>query len=90
MGAIKDVPQRSYACLVTQYAVAPDWAYQHLKCVELKDKKLKKYRIFDTDLIPAGAKITGYEWFDANPELIMFEGWEENDGRMEIQKKAGK
>jgi len=88
MGAIKDVPQQQYACLITQHNVDPDWAYQHLKCVELKDKKLKKYRIFDEDLIPAGSKVNDYAWFDTHPELVMFEGWEDNDGRMEMLKKG--
>jgi len=88
MAAVKDVPQRPYACLISQYQVDSDWAYQHLKCVELKEKKMKKYRIFDEEVLPAGAKITGYEWFDTHPELVMFEGWEDNEGRTELLKKG--
>jgi hypothetical protein len=79
---VKDVPQRAYACIITEHGVDPDWAYTHLKCVEEHDKlsKTHKYRVFDTDIIPKGFTIESYASFDARPELVMFEGYSREAG----------
>lgn len=88
MGAIKDVPQMLYSRLITEFHVDPDWAYAHLKCVEDRDKskKIRRYRIFDMDVVSAvkGFKVEGYASFDAHPEMVMFEGSVTDAGQVSL------
>lgn len=91
MGAIKDIPQTLYAYIITELKQNPDFVYNNLRCVELKDKpsKLKRYRIFNQNSLPDGFKVDKYEAFDVKPELVLFEGWLSDDGnRMELKKNG--
>ncbi|MEW6142070.1 MAG: hypothetical protein AB1597_02795 [Chloroflexota bacterium] len=88
MGAIKDVPQMPYSHIITEFHVDPDWAYSRLRCVEDRDKakKIRRYRIFDMDVISAnkGFKVKDYASFDAHPEMVMFEGFVTDDGQVSL------
>ena len=86
---IKEVPQRPYAVIITNYKVEPDWAYAHLRCVEEQDKanRVRRYRIFDQDLIPKDFKIEGYASFNGRPELVLYEAVVGDDGKTEVVKK---
>lgn len=88
MGAIKDVPQMPYSRLITEFHVDPDWAYANLRCVEERDKakKLRRYRIFDMNVVSAvrGFKVENYTTFDAHSDLVMFEGSVTDDGQVTL------
>ncbi len=86
---VKEIPQRPYAYIITQFHIDPDFAYAHLRCVEEQDKakKLRKYLVFDLDSIPKELKIEGYASLDAHPELVLYEGYVTDDGKVVMTKK---
>jgi hypothetical protein len=92
MGAIKDVPQMPYSRIITDFHVDPDWAYQHLKCVEDRDKakKIRRYRIFDMDKLTdiKGFKVESYASLDSHPELVMFDASVTDDGDCKVERKV--
>jgi hypothetical protein len=88
---IREIPQRSYMHLITDLHVDPDFACSNLRCVEERDKehKIRKYRIFNVNTLPKGFVAADYVSFDTHPELVLFEGTETDDGKVNIVKKAG-
>lgn len=78
----------------------PDWAYSYLVtilevnpglllCVEQinfeGDVLLKLIRVFDPLAVPEGSKIEDFTSLDQHPELILYEGYrDEESGKVQI------
>jgi len=91
MPGSKFVPDLVGGHLVTEYKQNPDWVWK-LKSVSRKREESKTtwdIRIFDeVEVATKNVRIRNYNSFDEHPELILFEGWYDNDLRqIELEDK---
>ena len=87
----KFVPDLVGGHLVVDYKQNPDWVWK-LKSVSRKREDSRTtfdIRIFDeVETATKNIKIQDYNSFDEHPELILFEGWFDNDLReMQLEDK---
>jgi hypothetical protein len=86
----RQLPDRVGIYLITEKKHDPDWVWS-LKAVMLPktgSKSARSIRIFDpAQAQKLGVAVAGYDFLDAHPHLILFEGWfDKNSGVVRIEK----
>jgi hypothetical protein len=81
---IKEIPGAAWGHLVSVHNIDVDTLSNNIRCVEQEglmdgNKKVHFLRVFKvSEAVEKGVAITGWETFDTNPDLILFEGyWDE-------------
>jgi hypothetical protein len=87
----KFIPDIVGGHLVVDYQQNPDWVWK-LKCVVRKRQDSRSafdIRIFDeVEAATSNIKIVDYNSFDEHPELLLYEGWYDNEARtLEVEEK---
>ena len=80
----KFVPDIVGGHLVTDYKQNPDWVWKLKSVVRKRENSRSVFdiRVFDeVEVATKNIKIANYNSFDEHPELVLFEGWFDNDLR---------
>jgi len=87
----KDIPDIVGGHLVVDFNQNPDrvWKLKAVKRQRQESKNAFDVRVFDdVEAATKNIKIKNYDSFDEHPELILFEGWFDNDLRqVQIEEK---
>ena len=93
--AVKEIDGRTWGQLVTVHKIDVDTLSKEMRCVE-REGTLENgmpvtfLRIFKPiEAQQKGVDVTGWETFDQNPELILFEGYLTKANEAYLERKSG-
>lgn len=78
---VKEISGAAWGCLINDFNMDVDTLQNEMKCVERKEEisgagKVIYLRIFKPEeAAKKGVEISGWETFDAHPDLVYFEGY---------------
>jgi len=92
---VKEIYGATWGCLVSEYGLTVDELGDHFRCVDKPDVKngsnVKRLRIFSLrDIERKGVTVAGWETFDQHPDLILFEGYLDENNQSHLERKNGK
>ncbi|HEY86492.1 MAG TPA: hypothetical protein G4O06_00425 [Dehalococcoidia bacterium] len=89
----KWIPDMVGGHLVVDYNENPDWVWKLRAVTRPRDGLRKAYDVRDFDEVQAALtniKIRDYNSFDEHPELIIYEGWFDNDSlQVQLERENG-
>lgn len=92
---IKEIYGSAWGCLVSEHGLTVDELSDHFRCVDKPDVKrgstAKCLRIFSLrDIERKGVTVIGWETFDQHPDLILFEGYLDENNQSHLERKNGR